>query len=162
MMAENKEVFSWDDEVEESSFEILPDGDYKFTVSKFEKGWYEPKGNSTLPECDQALLEFTINWINESGEAKTNKIGYDIKLCRKLQFLTYQFFECIGLRKKGDGTTKMPWSQVEGRSGICQIGHYEGKNGNVYNQVIKCYPVEDAPTVTKNEVTAPKKPNFNI
>lgn len=149
-------AFGWDDEVEESSFEVLPDGDYVFTVTKFERGWYEAKAGSKIPSCNQAIVELTIDWTGENGEPHSNKITHKMKLARTLQFVIYQFFESIGLRKKGDGTTKMPWNDIVGKTGICQIGHHEA-SGNTYNDVVKCYPVEDAPTVTKNSTSpAPK------
>ena len=37
-MAEERE-FGWDDEIEnDNEFQILPDGDYNFTVTGFERG----------------------------------------------------------------------------------------------------------------------------
>lgn len=153
-------AFGWDDEVEESGFEILPDGDYTFTVTNFERGWYEAREGSKIPSCNQAIVELTIDWTNENGDPRTNKVAHKMKLARTLQFMIYQFFESIGLRKKGDGTTKMPWNDIVGKTGVCQIGHHEA-NGNTYNDVVKCYPQEDAPTVTKNGSASPT-PKFSL
>ena len=166
-MAEEKSMsFGWDDEVEESDFEIMPDGDYVFTVTQFERAWYEAKPEAKISSCHQANIELTISWRNDQGMDRTSKIVYKLKLSRTLQFMIYQFFESIGLRKKGDGTTKMPWDQIIGKTGICQVGHHEDNKGNTYNDIIKCYPVDIAPGVTRNSTTvntaAPTSPTFNL
>lgn len=145
--------FGWDDEVEESTgkgFKPVPDGDYWFTVTGFERGWYEAKPGSKLASCNQAEIQFTIDWQDEDGEWRKNNIIYKLKLSRKLQWLIYEFFESVGLRKKGDGTTSMPWNDIIGKSGVCEIGHHEGNRGGIFNDINKCYPPEDAPTVTRN------------
>lgn len=150
-MADNNMTLGWDDKIEESSFETLPDGDYAFTVTGFERGWWEPKNaESKIPACNQAEIELSINWKNEKGILRTNKLVYKLKLVRNLQYLIYQFFESVGLRKKGDGTTKMPWDQIIGTSGVCQIGHHETSQGNIFNDVNKCYVPGSVPTVINN------------
>lgn len=151
---EPSQGFGWDDAVEESvstGFEPVPDGDYWFTVTGFERGWYEAKPGSKIDSCNQAELEFTIQWVDESGETRRNKVVYKLKLSRKLQWLIYEFFESIGLRKKGDGTVTMPWNDVVGKVGICEIGHHVSSKGNIFNDVNGCYPPESAPAVTKNQ-----------
>lgn len=152
--------FDWDDEVEESSFELVPDGDYHFTVTNFERAWWEPynPAESKIQACNQANIELSIGWINSEGTPKTNKIQHRLKLTRSLQFMIYQFFESIGLRKKGDGTTKMPWDEIIGKTGICQVGHHTDTKGIEYNDIVKCYTPENAPTVTKNTL----EPTFNL
>ena len=161
-MAENIQAFGWDDEVSESQFENLPDGDYVFTVTNFEKAYYEPKNTeSKIGACQQANIEFTIRWTNDKGEEKENKLVHRLKLWRSLEFMIYQFFESIGLRKKGDGTIKMPWNQIVGKSGVCAIGHHTDSKGNEYNDIVKCYPAELAPKVTKNN-QEPAAPKFSL
>ena len=160
-MAENL-AFGWDDEVNESEFEILPDGDYFFTVTGFERAQFEPKSaDSKVGACQQANIEFTIQWKNSAGQDRTNKIVHRLKLWRTLEWMIYQFFESIGLRKKGDGSQKMPWGQIIGKTGVCQIGHHTDNKGNDYNDVLKCYPPELAPKVTKNG-QEPEAPKFSL
>ena len=155
--------FGWDDEVPESEIEVLPDGDYAFTVTKFERAWFEPKNpDSKIGSCDQANIEFTINWVNKDGVQKTSKLVYRLKLWKTLAFQIYQFFESIGLRKKGDGTARMPWDQVVGKTGICMIGHHTDSKGNDYNDILKCYVPDSAPTVTKNQQQTPATPKFSL
>lgn len=150
------EILGWEDEIEESSFEVMPDGDYHFKVAKFERSWFEPKSaDSKIPACNQAEITFEITWKNAKGEPRVNTVIYRLKLVKNLQWLIYQFFESIGLRKKGDGTTKMPWDQMVGKSGICQVGHRESANGNTFNEIVKCYTPESAPNVTQNDTVEP-------
>jgi len=151
----NSEALDWEDEIEESSgFVLLPDGDYRFTVTGFERGYFQPtRQDSKIPPCNQADYSLTIEWKDSAGISRTNVLHYRLKLTRSLQWLIYEFFESIGLRKKGDGTTKMPWEKAIGCSGICEIGHHDA-NGKTYNDVNKCYPVGLAPTVVKNEQPA--------
>lgn len=146
--------FGWDDEIEESTggkFEPVPDGDYWFTVTGFERGWYEARPGSKFASCNQAEIEFTIEWINDAGEQRRNKIVYKLKLSRKLQWIIYEFFESTGLRKKGDGTTKMPWNEIIGKTGICEVSHHVSDRGGVFNDINKCYPPEDAPRTILNK-----------
>ena len=53
----------------------------------------------------------------------------------------------------------MPWNDIIGKVGICEVGHREGTNGNTYNEIRKCYPPELAPTVVANE---PKAEDLNL
>ena len=42
-------TLSWDDEIDEGQeFKIVPDGDYEFEVSNFERGYYEAKAGSKI------------------------------------------------------------------------------------------------------------------
>lgn len=165
-MEENM-VIGWDDEIEEgSSFELMPDGDYWFEVTGFEREWWEPADpvNSKIKACNQANIELTITWKNAAGETKTNKVQYKLKVTETLTFLIFRFFECVGLRQKGD-KSKLKLSlfnQVEGKTGICEIGHREGSKGGKFNEVRYCYPPEEAPRVTKNENPATASPVFAI
>lgn len=152
MAVENNEALGWDDEIEEGSeFKLLPDGDYKFLVTGFERAFHENKGGK-IPDCNEGDIEFTIVWSDEDGN-HTNKLTHRLYLVRTQQWKIYQFFESIGLRKKGEGKTKMPWDKVLGSEGVCQIGHHEYQ-GKTRNDIIKCYPTEDAPTVYENMDTS--------
>ena len=52
-MAEERE-FGWDDEIEnDSEFQILPDGDYNFTVTGFERGRHQ--GSAKLRRATKRL-----------------------------------------------------------------------------------------------------------
>lgn len=50
----------WDDSVEKgSSFTVLPEGEYDFTIESFERGRYE--GSDKVPACPQALLKVRVD-----------------------------------------------------------------------------------------------------
>ena len=46
--------FGWDDEIQNDStpFEVLPEGDYRFRVEKFERGRHS--GSEKIPPCNKA------------------------------------------------------------------------------------------------------------
>ena len=50
----------WDDQIIKDSEEYkpLPEGDYDFTVEKFERG--RSKGEGKLPPCNMAIVTFRI------------------------------------------------------------------------------------------------------
>ena len=57
-MAEERE-FGWDDEIEnDNEFQILPDGDYNFTVTGFERGRHQ--GSAKLPPCNKAIITLNV------------------------------------------------------------------------------------------------------
>ena len=53
--------FDWNDTIEnDSSFVLLPAGDYDFTVTKFERARHQPGPNSKLPPCNKAVLTLEV------------------------------------------------------------------------------------------------------
>ena len=68
-MAEERE-FGWDDEIEnDNEFQILPDGDYNFTVTGFERGRHQ--GSAKLPPCNKAIITLNV------ADGKDNRIPGD-------------------------------------------------------------------------------------
>ena len=155
MAVDNTNVaMGWDDEFEEGSeFLLLPEGDYNFTITQFERAYFN--GSDKLPAAPMAVVEMTIPYEGQEAKIKSNFI-----LCKSLQWKNHQLFESVGLIKKGSGAQKLPWDQLTGKSGVCEITH-RNYNGNTYNNVNKTYPVEDAPKVTKNSSGSPQ-PQFSL
>lgn len=151
--ANNESVsFGWDDEVEEQPFELMPDGDYHFTVTGMERAWFEPRrADSKISACNQANIELTFNWTSAGGFRRTSKLTHKLKLTSSLSFLIFQFFAGIGLHKEGDGMKKFPWNEIMGRKGIAKIGSYQGNNGQTYNTIESVYTPDKAPTVCAND-----------
>lgn len=121
------EKLSWDadlDETEateqqkENDFILLPDGEYTFTIKKFEKDQYVAKPNGTMPSCPVAKLQLLVK--TDEGEAAYFREYLFLHAGNKWKL--FQFFTCLGLRKHGDGTKKMPWDSVEGATGRALIG----------------------------------------
>ena len=88
-MAEERE-FGWDDEIEnDSEFQILPDGDYNFTVTGFERGRHQ--GSAKLPPCNKAII--TLNVADGKGNQGT--IKHNLFLHTKTEGMLCAFFTAI-------------------------------------------------------------------
>lgn len=152
MIDNNNDAFGWDDEVEEQAFELMPVGDYHFTVTGFEKAWFEPKrAESKIGACAQANIEMLFNWRNKAGMKRSNKLTYSLKLNKTLAFLIWQFFAGIGLHREGDGMKRFPWDKIIGCKGIAKVSQRESMTGRTFNSVDSVYPPEKAPTVTADD-----------
>ena len=114
-MAENERELGWDDVIEkESSFTLLPAGEYDFTVKSFERQRHE--GSEKIPPCWKAVLDIEVTDGEQSATIKQNMFMHsrqEWKLCA--------FFLSIGLRKKGE-PLKMNWPAVTGAHGRCKVG----------------------------------------
>src|SRR5690606_1725469 len=117
----------------------LPEGDYDFTVEKFERARFN--GSAKMPACNQAKLEITIH----SQEYGDQKIFHNLFLHTKTEGLLSNFFAGIGQKKKGE-RLRMNWNAVIGARGRCQLEHnrYTVKGvERVNNQIKKFYPADE-------------------
>lgn len=79
-------IMGWDDVIENDGqeFIVLPEGDYTFTVSNFERGRFP--GSAKIPPCNKATL--TLNIDNDQGVATARvdlmKSTRATPCCRKL------------------------------------------------------------------------------
>ena len=143
----------WDDEIKrESDFVLLPEGDYDFTVTGFERARHE--GSEKLPPCKKAIVTLTI----DAPEGKVS-IKHSLFLHQRCEGLLSQFFIGIGLKKRGE-PLKMDWTRVVGASGRCKLGvrNWTDKYGNPQqsNEVKKFYELTAAPAAASQ--TAPVQP----
>lgn len=135
----------WDDEIQKDGgeFIVLPEGDYNFTVTKFERGRFN--GSAKLPACNQAKLEITVH----SPEHGDVKIEHLLFLHTKTEGLLSNFFAGIGQKKKGQ-RLRMNWQTVIGSRGRCKIyiDRYQGNDGKEYtnNKVKTFYAKDEAPS----------------
>jgi hypothetical protein len=132
--------FGWDDTIEkDSNFVLLPDGDYDFTVTKFERGRFN--GSQKMPACNQAKVELTFQ--SDQGEVT---ISHTLLLHTKTEGLLSNFFAGIGQKRKGE-KLKMNWNTVVGSRGRAKlhIDKYRGNDGREYtsNKVQSFYPYEE-------------------
>lgn len=136
-MSEVERELAWDDTIEKDSggdFILLPEGDYNFTVAKFERARFN--GSTNLPPCNQAKLELTIH--SSQGDVT---IFHNLFLHTKTEGLLSAFFSAIGQKKKGE-PLRMNWNAVIGANGRCQLEHNKyKKDGRDFtnNQVKKFY-----------------------
>lgn len=124
-MADIDRELDWDEgfELNPRSFTLLPEGEYEFTVTSFERQRHN--GSAKLPPCPKAVLTLEIE-----GSEGSNTITHNLFLHTKTTGLLSAFFISIGLGKAGE-TVKPDWSKVLGATGrakIC-IRKYEKKDG---------------------------------
>lgn len=115
----------WDEgfELNPRTFTLLPEGEYEFTVTGFERQRHN--GSAKLPPCPKAALTLEI----EGAEGSTT-ITHNLFLHTKTTGLLSAFFISIGLGKAGETVTPN-WSKVLGATGRAKIGirSYEKKDG---------------------------------
>ena len=111
-MAENKDMLmDWNDSIETDGqeFVLLPEGDYVFTVTNFERGRFP--GGPKVPACNKASI--TVQVDTQKGIAT---VKFDLLLYRSLEWRISAFFRCIGQKKHGEKLT-MDWNKVIGSKG---------------------------------------------
>jgi len=104
-------IMDWNDTLESDGqkFIVLPEGDYAFTVTGFERGHFP--GSAKIPPCNKATL--TVRIDNDLGAATAR---FDLILYRTMEWKIAAFFRCIGQKKKGEKMTP-DWNQVLGARG---------------------------------------------
>ena len=108
-------IMDWNDTLESDGqeFIVLPEGDYTFTVTGFERGRFP--GSAKLPPCNKATL--TIRIDNDQGPATAR---FDLILYRTLEWKIASFFRSIGQKKHGEKVT-MNWNGIVGARGKAHI-----------------------------------------
>lgn len=142
MNNEIERELGWDDEIEkESEFVLLPEGDYNFTVTKFERARFN--GSVKMPPCNQANLELTMH-TKDFGDIV---VYHTIFLHTKTEGMLSAFFTGIGQKKKGE-KLRMNWGAVVGSKGKCKLklNTYKTNDGEerTNNKVSKFYPYDEA------------------
>lgn len=131
----------WDDIIEndDSGWELLPEGDYEFTVTGFTRGRYE--GGPKMGPCNKAELELSL-----AGPAGPVTLKHNLFLNSKCEWRLCQFFTAIGLRKHGE-QLKMDWGKVVGAHGRCRVivRTYTKKDGSEGqdNDIKKFYELDE-------------------
>lgn len=111
-MIEKKDMLmDWNDSIEEDGQEyiLLPEGDYNFTVTNFERGRFP--GGPKVPACNKATITVQVN--DKDGIAT---VKFDLLLYRSLEWRISGFFRCIGQKKHGEKLS-MDWNKVIGSKG---------------------------------------------
>lgn len=117
----------WNDVIESDGreFIILPEGDYAFTVSKFERGFFP--GSAKLSPCNKATLILQVKTNEGVANART-----DLLLNRRLEWRLASFFRSIGQKKRGEKVI-MDWTHIVGSQGRAHFKPhtYTDKNGSL-------------------------------
>jgi len=111
MMDNKNMLMDWNDAIEEDGqkYVLLPEGDYNFTVTNFERGRFP--GGPKVPACNKATI--TVQVDTKEGIAT---VKFDLLLYRSLEWRISSFFRCIGQKKHGEKLT-MDWNKVIGSKG---------------------------------------------
>lgn len=135
--------YNWDDEISQDSaeFVLLPEGEYEFSVTGFERGRYP--GGAKLPSCPKATVSLRFEGVEGVAVIKHNFF-----LHSKCEGLLCAFFTCLGMRKRGE-PLRMDWPGTVGRTGRAKITvrSYTGNDGREYqtNDVKQFLEPENAP-----------------
>ena len=127
----------WDDQIEKdgSDFIVLPEGDYDFVVTEFERGRHP--GSEKLPPCNKAVVHLRF----ETPEGVTI-VKHPLFLHTITEGMLCAFFVGIGQRKRGERAT-MNWNAVVGSTGRAKlvIQNWTNDKGEVIpmNKVKKFY-----------------------
>ena len=148
-MAMDPNVMGWDDILENDGqeFVILPEGDYTFTVTGFERGQFP--GGPKIPACPKATVTLSID--NDHGVATCRT---DFFLYRTVEWRMAAFFRAIGQKKHGERLA-MDWNRVVGSRGRAHFKPrtYTDRDGNerqandverFYDWEEKYFPVGEA------------------
>lgn len=133
----------WEDSIENDGpdFEVLPEGDYDFEITGFERGRHS--GSDKLPPCNKAIVSIRIK-----GEKGISTVKHQLFLHTKTEGLLCAFFIGIGQRKHGE-KLQMNWNKVVGSKGRCKvyIDKWIGKDGKelTSNKIGKFYEPEETP-----------------
>lgn len=138
----NGREIGWEETIEnDSSFTLLPEGDYRFVVTKFERGRHN--GSDKLPPCNKAVLTLQVS----NGQQST-LIEHQLFLHTKTEGMLCEFFTAIGQRKHGERLAPR-WNEVIGAKGTCKvyINTWKGRDGQDMqsNRIKKFYAPEETP-----------------
>ena len=133
--------------LDDNTFEILPDGDYHFTVASHEVGY--ATSDKMPPNTQQIICHLEIPYIKD-GEVKTAEVRNNLNIYKKALFAVRQFVECIGMVPE-KGRMNVDLTQMDGLEGVCRLETRESKNGNEFNSVQMFYAPSKAPAVTAND-----------
>ena len=115
----NAAEMDWDSGIsaEAGQANLPPVGEYGFTVVELEK---------TLSKTGKKMAKVVIEL---DQEAQFWKVTDYLVLQENMAWKLAQFFESLGLKKKGEPLTSMPWDKVLNETGRVKIKHetYDGK-----------------------------------
>ena len=121
-MAEVEHEIGWDDAIEnDSSYELLPEGEYDFQVMALDRKRYN--GGAKLPACNMAELSIKIT----AADGKSALVTHRLYLHTSTEGLLCAFFTAIGQRKHGEKLVPK-WNAVPGATGRCKVGIYKYTN----------------------------------
>jgi len=125
-MADMAKPLDWGDTVtKDEAFSLLPEGDYNFTITGFERGRYA--GGDKLPECNKAVITIKVD-----DGVNTGTIVHNFFLLDTWENRIGAFFLAIGLKKKGEPVSIAKFSDCIGKTGRCKVivDEYTNRQGS--------------------------------
>lgn len=126
MSTDHGYALSWDSEIKEDYvlFELLPEGEYEFTVMNFERGQHN--GSEKLPPCPKATLYLRID-----DQAGSTTIQHNLFLHSRCEKFLSGFFASLGQKQIGAKAT-MDWGKVIGAKGraVIKIESFTRQDGS--------------------------------
>lgn len=142
--------------LDDNTFDVLPDGDYHFTVASHEIGYAT---SDKMPPNTQQITCYLEIPFEKDGEIKTVTLRNNLNVYKKALFAIRQFVECIGMVPE-KGKQNVDLTKMDGLSGVCSVTTIESANGNEFNRVQQFYPPSKVPAVTANEEAWKKQGDF--
>lgn len=142
--------------LDDNTFEILPDGDYRFVVASHEVGY--ATSDKMPPNTQQIVCHLEIPYMKD-GAVATATVRNNLNIYKKALFAVRQFVECIGMVPE-KGRMNVDLTKMDGLEGICSLTTRESKNGNEFNSVQTFYPPSKAPAVALNDDAWSQRDSF--
>lgn len=146
-MTDNEQIqnteLGWDSGISAEAKEqnLPPEGTYGFTVVELERTYSKASGKP------MAKINLELDKEGQYWHVYDNLV-----LASNMEWKLIAFFESVGLKKKGEALTKMPWDKVLGSTGRVTIKH-EDYNGKTNCKVDRY--------VTSEAAKAPAKPDMS-
>lgn len=144
-MADNFDITNLS--LDDNTFEVLPDGDYHFTVESHEVGY---STSEKMPPNTQVITCWLEIPFMKDGEVKTAKVRNNLNIYKKAMFAIRQFTDCIGLTPE-KGKASIDLTKIDGKTGVCAITTGTSARGNEFNNVQMFYAPSKTPAVTAND-----------
>ncbi len=144
-------ILGWDSAIEDDGqgFVLLPEGDYEFQVTGFERGQHN--GSAKVPACPKALLTLSIDTPSGVAQVKTSLLLY-----KTVEWKLSSFFRSIGQKKHGQRLV-MDWNSVLGSSGRVHIVQREftGSDGTQKKTNDVDYFIDNIPSAEDDDDEIP-------
>lgn len=110
-------ALDWDSAIccDSTEFTVLPEGDYPFTVTKFERQHHT--GSAKMPPCGKAVLTIHL----DGGALGTTSVMENLFMHQKMLWKIKQFLVSIGQGKEEDKEIHPRWTEVPGACGLCHV-----------------------------------------
>jgi len=135
------DYLSWNGQIKNDGAELLPEGEYTFTVAKVDK---------TTSQSSGAPMAVVTLQFSGPDDAVVNVYDY-LVLTRAAEWKLSAFFRAIGMKKHGEPFV-MDWDAAEGKTGRAEIyvDEFEKQSGGMAQKnKVDRYIDKDADAETK-------------